>query len=370
MNTDPDRLRAPMMAYESERGRVSAMRALLKAGADPTFALPFAIQSRRPRAVALLIAAGADVNTRGPWHEAPIVQATAAGSLRIVQMLLAAGASASGSAHGLGELVFRAIETRKPALLEAVLAAGARVDARDRRGQTALHAASQLHFGASDLPGQGLLMRPFREATVVRMMRALVKAGADVNSRGGFERTPLLDVPSIERMNVLIESGADLDARCDLGRSAIFWQPPKLIVRLLKAGAAIDPLDRRGWTPLMEWAGQGEVRCVEALLAGGANAKFVSECGTTPLHCAARRGCEEVVALLLRAGAEVHRRDRAGLTPLHLAASCGRSPAIKLLLDAGADPLVVDDHGRTPADWARPESAELLASAVARRAPQ
>ena len=61
-----------MMAYECQRGRISAMRALLKAGADPTFALPFAIKSRRPRAVALLIAAGADVNTRGPRHEAPI----------------------------------------------------------------------------------------------------------------------------------------------------------------------------------------------------------------------------------------------------------------------------------------------------------
>lgn len=213
-------------------------------------------------------------------------------------------------------------------------------------------------------------MRPFREATVVRTMRALVKAGADAGSRSTSERTPLMDVPSIERMNVLIESGADLDARCDLGRWAIFWQPPKLIVRLPKAGAAIEPLDRRRWTPLMEWAGRGEVRCVEALMAGGANAKFVSDCGTTPLHCASMCGREEVVALLLRAGAEVNRRDHAGFTPLHRAASSGSAPAVKLLLNAGADPLVVDDHGRRPADYADPDSAELLSSAMARRALQ
>ena len=83
----------------------------------------------------------------------------------------------------------------------------------------------------------------------------------------------------------------------------------------LAAGADVNAIDRRGWTPLHQAASYGHKEIVELLIAKGAdvNAKIGGE---TPLHYAAIKGHKELAELLIANGADVNAKTLANDTPL------------------------------------------------------
>ncbi len=96
-------------------------------------------------------------------------------------------------------------------------------------------------------------------------------------------------------------------------------------------------------------AREGDVPCVQFLLAEGANANGGREDGWTPLHDAADLNHADCVRLLLEAGAEHSIQDSRGETPLHWAARKSANECARLLLEAGASPNIPDKHrGETP----------------------
>ncbi|KAA0178837.1 hypothetical protein FX016_23175 [Cupriavidus gilardii] len=136
-------------------------------------ALSYAVQIGAHELAREMIAAGADVNARGEDGATPIWQATTAEG---VELLIAAGADIDARLTRGGELfsrgataLHRAAKSRNVELLEAMIRAGANVNAIDR------DAVTPLHYAAVTDPAN---------------VRILLAAGADLDAADKTGNTP------------------------------------------------------------------------------------------------------------------------------------------------------------------------------------
>jgi ankyrin repeat protein len=166
---------------------------------------------------------------------------------------------------------------------------------------------------------------------------------------------PAAVLPSAERRQELLFEAARL-GRVDI------------IAPLLKAGANIDGADKRGFTPLILAAYNGQMAAVEALLAAGADAcKPDAGQGNTALMGVAFKGDDAIAARLLKEKCDVNTRNKAGQTALMMAALFGRTAQIDMLLNGGADRTLADATGRTAASVAAAQGNTTLAEALSAR---
>lgn len=137
-------------------------------------------------------------------------------------------------------------------------------------------------------------------------VQAAIGRGADLNSPGPFQRTPLHDAAKsakVEMLEWMLAHGAKPDARDGDGRM---------------------PLHRANHVS------------AEVLLRHGADAHAIDRQGNTALHVAAERD-GRMCRLLIKAGVPVNARNQSGLTPLHFAVLEGERKIVEALLELGAD---------------------------------
>jgi len=117
-------------------------------------------------------------------------------------------------------------------------------------------------------------------------------------------------------------------------RQAAHYGDLKLMKRLLKQGADINARSKGGSTPLI-WASiNGHEGAVRLLLARGALVNARTRGGTTALLVASSVGNLKIVRILLKAGANPKAATKKGQTPLGLARRAGHGEVEKLLLQA------------------------------------
>jgi ankyrin repeat protein len=179
----------------------------------------------------------------------------------------------------------RSVET-----VQALLAAGAAHDTKNKAGHSALMCAVQ-PLVWKNLPGRA-------EATI----KAILDKVGYVHSRGVWnEETPLtfaVDHGDMAVVKMLLDAGAPVNSP-----------------------ARVPFYSREGDAPTGFWA---------------------------PLHAAARKGDEAMISTLLAAGADPNGRDKKGRTPLHYAGKHYYTKCASLLLDAGADKRAYDSDGKFP----------------------
>ena len=120
----------------------------------------------------------------------------------------------------------------------------------------------------------------------------------------------------------------------------------EVVKQHLAAGADVNAIDRRGWTPLHQ-----------------ADVRKKRSGGWTPLHYAAYWGGKEIAELLIAKGASVNAKGgTGGGTPLHKAAWHGHKEIAELLIAKGVDVNATDMYRRTPLDLAiqQKQTADLL----------
>jgi ankyrin repeat protein len=194
-----------------------------------------------------------------------------------------------------GQPLIEAAGRGNAAEVSTLLARGARVDARDGRGRTALLAATHNNH--------------------VEAARLLIAAGSDVNARDDIQDSPYLYAGAHGRTEILkmtLASGADLKSVNRYGGTALIpachYGHVDAVKVLLATKIDIDHVNRLGWTALMEAVILGDggpvhSEIVGLLLDAGADSGIADRDGVTPLTHAKRRGYTEIVRLLEARGA-------------------------------------------------------------------
>jgi len=247
----PDKGGKTALVDAAFKSRTQVVAFLLNHGADPNGAkspgLPVGpgACARDPQVLKLLLAHGADVS--GEIGRSALRRACFCGRGEMVRLLLSAGIDANQQYDGGQTALHLAAASRSATATEALLAAGAAVDARDKAGQTPLLLAME-------------------KATT----HVLIAHGANVNARA-HDRSTLLMRAALQR-------------------------DPAWVKMLLTSGADVNAANDKGWTALHYAAVKGQTQIVEALLAAGANINAKTHDGATPL----RLTKDEQTAALLR----------------------------------------------------------------------
>ena len=303
--------------------------------------------------------------------------------------LTVAGAVCGWAAEEPSDSFYQAIRNDNVGALRAMLAKGAAIDAKDRRGTTPLMYAAA--FGSLEAmkvlleKGADVNAKNAFDATALMWavydldkVRLLVEKGANVNARSKQGRTPLIIAATYEGnapvVKLMLEKGAGINARDETQTTPLLAAVDMANAKLLvDKGADVNVKDGQGITPLMNAAGGpsslGNVAWAKLLLAKGADVNAVSAAKSsgevkngpialglfTPLLLACAYGPAELVELLLDAGAKVNVRDVRGMTPLMLAIASDRNDAriVKLLLNHGADPKIKSTAGEDAFVWAQ-----------------
>mmetsp|Transcript_49217 Transcript_49217/g.159517 ORF Transcript_49217/g.159517 Transcript_49217/m.159517 type:complete len:330 (+) Transcript_49217:55-1044(+) len=247
-----------------------------------------------------LVAAGSALEMTDVDGYTPLLQAVASHPVKCreaAERLLHHGASPlATNANGWTALHWAAYKNSPASLIDALVAAGASVEAKKRDGGETpfLVAARASHLACAE--------------RLVHKHKADPRA---VNVRGEAV------------LHVAAQHGA----------------PIEVIDRLVDMECDIEAKKEDGATPLIVAARNGHAQVVERLIRHGADARAAMKSGWTALHCAAHHGASrETVEKLVGAGAEVDAVDRRGRTALHEAASAGEAEVAEMLVDLGADP--------------------------------
>ena len=133
--------------------------------------------------------------------------------------------------------------------------------------------------------------------------KALVKKGADANSRDSNGLTPLMALmknPYQNKRNPKRETTA-------------------FVKYLISEGADVNARDNNGCTPLHYLSiFSGEVSALRVLIEKGADIRAKDVNGDTPLHLAGQYGEKDVFMLLMVRGANPQAKNKEGKTPLEL----------------------------------------------------
>jgi len=329
--------KAEVNAAETKHGQTALMWAaaeshpqivelLIEAGADVnastkggTTALMFAAQQGDIESARLLLAAGAEINvatnSQATWvGDTPLLLAAASGHEAMAIFLLEEGADPDAADEfGFTALHFSMIESLQKVtgvrsgvnhadlwdsylfrdnmvnLVEALLAHGANPNARISKYGGGNKLLSTRLNDPAKYSVHEVGATPFflaAQSHDTKIMRMLVKAGADPRLATVGETTPLIVATGLIRQR-------------DLGAMPYTAEQADQALEAVKL-------------------------CVEL----GADVNAANDVGLTALHGAAYSGLDEVIRFLVEHGANVNAKDATGQTPLHKAMNIKPQPGV------------------------------------------
>jgi ankyrin repeat protein len=327
-----------------------------------------------------LIAKGADVNARGKGLT-PLIAACSRGYLhfgppgdhtRTIHILLESGADVnvqdeSWLKSGRTPLMY-AVTQGDAALVHDLLARGAKLDLKNKDGDTAsslakkaeLEYISQLlekpiRIGtplSSDLPIPALV-KAVKERRLDRV-RILIAKGDDVNLRTPSGNTPLMyaaDGNSLDILRYLLNHGADVNARNGNNNTALIYAVikghPEIVRELLKRKADVNVKNLSRGDALIYAVMGKKPKIADSLLRHGASVKEKYEDGDSALLMTVKQNSTDLARLLIAHKADVNSTDQDEKTALMVACEKGNTEIVRSLLKAGADVSKKSKYGDT-----------------------
>jgi ankyrin repeat protein len=330
---------SPLHILVSLNRDAETVRTLLGGGGDVSMPnidgktpLHYAVQENRTALIPLLLEYKADIfatdNTGiSPFDLALLVHTSALPSLITKETVLQSDSGGNTALH-------IAVENKAgPEIITLILNHGARIDARNKEGDTGLHLTVRL-----DNQPTGEL---------------LLAAGADIFAHNARGESPLyLTFHSAGDVREWMLTPATLSARDGLGNTVLHyaaqWRLDDAIPLIVQKGASTEAINATGETPLFLAVKINSPSTVQALIAAGAPADGRDALGNSGLHAAVRWNAPEAAQVLIASGANLNAQDLNGRTPLHEAVRLGILDVENVLFLHGADPEVRDNNGNTP----------------------
>ncbi|XWN34915.1 MAG: ankyrin repeat domain-containing protein [Roseivirga sp.] len=152
------------------------------------------------------------------------------------------------------------------------------------------------------------------------------------------------------------EKKLDLDTETAGGTTPLQMAAHKgsvnIIRALAKAGVDVNKAHANGKTPVDLALEAENLSAIEALANAGADVNRANKDGKPPLHLAAEKNAKGAIEALAKAGADVNKANDIGMTPLHVAAQNDSAEAVTALLEKGADAaLKTNIRGIYPVTW-------------------
>lgn len=223
--------RATALEGAASEGHMETVKLLLSRGADVNLTAPIVAASANGHTeiVRLLIKNGANVNAQNNEHTTALFEATKSGHIEIVNLLLASGVDVHWEAKGAGNR-------------SALVLASGRGDLKLVKLLLGAGANRKVHTSKSLIAVIGYKDHP--ENLQREIIRLLLKAGADPNASDHFGLS-VLGMASLYKRSTLIKElihyGADVNAKDRDGRTALSiareHQFNDIIRMLEKAGA-------------------------------------------------------------------------------------------------------------------------------------
>ena len=315
----------PLLTFAAVRGSTAAMRALLKAGADP---------NAKPDAMA---------QPHGPFHDEAHERGLALGRrFARAQEVAKEAAPAQPDTDA---------DTQSLAMLQALNAALASMPLAESTEDYAAH-ITPLMIAAN--------------TSSLAAVKLLVQAGADLGAKDKKGRTALTYAKEVKFKRVIAYLETAYEKRdaagaltlCEAAATGTLYR----VKALLEAGADVKQSDQHGQTPLMLAVAAGHVELVKLLCAAGADVHATrGDDGGDLWTCAFAKPNAEIIRCLIEHGLNPNQTRKSGPALLLAFGSQKPTDVLKLLLDNGADV-----HATVPAEVIekatrkRQKSAEFL----------
>ncbi len=307
-------------------GSTTTVKSLLQAGAPlDKDILVTCLWEGKPEMAVLLVEAGADPNSRDDLGQPVLHKAAESGQTDVVRALIRAKAKLDQKANGTTPLLVTIHNAHEECALE-LIQAGADASITGLGGRNVLMNAA--------LTGQ------------TRVVEALLAARADPNAKDKEGKTALMLANEQVKepiVKLLIDAGSDLSGYKVLENIRAAYKGDVALVRqFLAEGVDVNAVYQNGASALMSAVKGGHAEVVRLLIESGGKVRAkttVRAWGlgfeTDALSLAAEQGGLEIVRLLIGAGVEVNESRMFGQNPLKLASQNGHEAVVLELLRAG-----------------------------------
>ena len=199
------------------------------------------------------------INERDETGRTPLMYAVKRENIKIIELLLKAGAEIEGSDNNKDTPLVFAVSNRNKEIIQMLLKAGANPSATNINEKSVLNYAVNTNI------------------CDVNIVRMLLEAGADLKQADITGGTPLMYAVKRENIKIielLLKAGADQGEE-DTGKTPLIYEVEeeniKNIELLLNAGADPNKADKTGITPLLYAVDKENIKIIELLLEKGAD---------------------------------------------------------------------------------------------------
>ncbi|KAF8251579.1 ankyrin [Wilcoxina mikolae CBS 423.85] len=280
--------------FAAQNGHLEIVRKLLDKGADleaiseeGQTALHLSCDRGWLSVVAELLKRGANINATDKKGDIPVHIAARKGHICILEALADSGAKISFGNTLKSTPLHCAAEEGQHEAVKKLLELGANIDACDKSRDRPLHIAAR--FGRS------------------KVVTELLQGGAFEDSQNQRGSTPLVLGASggyVEVVDALLAAGANPNLKNSSDFAPIHWsyQEPWLVRKLKNAGADVDLIGGRQWTPINFAAANGNNKATKELLELGADPAICNDFGYNSLQNAVDGKHLDIVKLIIEEG--------------------------------------------------------------------